>query len=175
VSRLRWGLLGLSIAFVLGAAAFLAVGASSSSSPTGGSQDRSEAADTEEEWLQYVESWEDFVRSKEDGTIVEDEGSWKELCYIDDNGVHYTYDNVSLSDLSDEMKRWCIFEGSMPCDIRQLLLTRYYLFMTDEERESIWRTVTCAEFLEGYLGMSEEERKAIWDSIIWNKTIPAER
>jgi len=126
-----------------------------------------------ETWEQFVESWKEFVKAKENGTIVEDDGLWKDLCYADEKGNQYTYDNVSLSDLPEDMKRWLVFEGSMPDDIRQLFLTRYYLYMTDDERNAVRSVITSAEFLDRYLNLPEEEKKAVWDSIIWDKTVPS--
>jgi len=63
-----------------------------------------------------------------------------DVCLVDGRqtpSVVYTYENITLADISEEEKRWFAFEGSMPWEERQVFLTRYYLSMTDEERESL--------------------------------------
>lgn len=160
-----WRLVGLSIAgpavvvALLGAARLV-----------GSATEEPGRGYSEEEWMKYVESWKRFVEAKEKGVITEDEGEWKNICYGDGSAV-YIHDNVTLAGISEEKKRWFAFEGSMPDDERQLFLTRYYLFMTDGERNAIRSTIYSPDFLR-YFDMSDEERKAVWNNTIWNRTIP---
>ncbi len=162
MNRVGWYMVGLFLSVALGMGVLVAMGTSESDSQS----------EMEQEWLEFVEDWKVFVGAKADGTIVEDPGEWKEICYTDKNFVSYTYENVSLADLPEDKKRWFAFEGSMPYDIRQLFLTRYTTYMTDEERAKVRSVITSPEFLERYFSLSGEEKHAIWDSILWNKTFP---
>jgi len=129
--------------------------------------------DSEEEWMEYFKNWKQIVEAIQGGDLIMDDGPWKYVCYVDYREVTYTYDNVTLADLPEEKKRWFAFEGSLPYWERQLFLSRYFMFMTNDERNALWNIICGSpDFLVRYHGMSEEEKKAVWNSIIWNKTIP---
>ena len=69
--------------------------------------------------------------------------NFKDVCYIDPPYV-YTYENISLANISEEWKRWFAFEGSMSYEERQAFLNEYYSNMTEEERRAIWNMVCSA-------------------------------
>ncbi|MGQ9586520.1 MAG: hypothetical protein ACUVXG_14125 [Anaerolineae bacterium] len=102
------------------------------------------------------------------GAEVVAPGDWMNVCLVDgrhEPPVVYTYENITLANISEEEKRWFDFEGNMEWEERQVFLTRYYLNMTDEDRQS-FRDRICRgspeaepgtpEGLEGSVGIAGE-------------------